>query len=59
MVGRSSTTRRSKRPGRIRRVEDVRAVGGGHHDHVVVRVEAVHLHQNLVKRLLALVVAAA
>ena len=42
-----------------RRVEDVRAVGGGDHDHVGVRVEAVHLDQDLVQGLLALVVAAA
>ena len=42
-----------------RRVEDVGAVGGGHHDHVRVRVEAVHLDQDLVEGLLALVVRAA
>ncbi len=42
-----------------RRVEHVRAVGGGDHDHVGVRVEAVHLDQDLVERLLALVVRAA
>ena len=42
-----------------RRVEYVRSVCGGDHDHVRVRVEAVHLDQDLVQRLLALVVAAA
>ena len=42
-----------------RRVEDVRAVGGGDDDHVRVRVEAVHLDEDLVEGLLALVVRAA
>ena len=42
-----------------RRVEDVRPVGGGDDDDVRVGVEAVHLDQDLVQRLLALVVAAA
>ena len=42
-----------------RRVEDVGPVGGGDDDHVGVRVEAVHLDQDLVEGLLALVVAAA
>ena len=42
-----------------RRVEDVGAVGGRDHDHVRVRVEAVHLDEDLVEGLLALVVAAA
>ena len=52
-------TWRSKRPGpQERRVEDVGPVGGGDDDHVRVRVEAVHLDQDLVERLLALVVAA-
>ena len=41
-----------------RRVEDVGAVGGGDDDHVGVRVEAVHLDEDLVEGLLALVVAA-
>ena len=41
------------------RVEHVGPVGGGHHDHVGVRVEAVHLDEDLVERLLALVVRAA
>src|SRR3954465_1188792 len=42
-----------------RRVEDVGPVGRGDDDHVRVRVEAVHLDEDLVERLLALVVAAA
>ena len=42
-----------------RRVEDVGSVGGGHDDDVRVRVEAVHLDEDLVQRLLALVVRAA
>ena len=42
-----------------RRVEDVGAVGGGDQDDVVLHLEAVHLDQQLVQRLLALVVAAA
>src|SRR5215211_1666199 len=42
-----------------RRVEDVRAVRGGDEDDVVLHLEAVHLHEQLVQRLLALVVAAA
>ena len=42
-----------------RRVEDVRAVGGGDEDDVVLHLEAVHLDEQLVQRLLALVVAAA
>jgi len=41
------------------RVEDVRAVGGGDDDHVGIGVKAVHLDQDLVQGLLALVVAAA
>ena len=41
------------------RVEDIRAVGGRHHDDADVGVEAVHLHQYLVERLLALVMPAA
>ena len=40
-----------------RRVEDVGAVRGGDDDHVRVRVEAVHLDEDLVQGLLALVVA--
>ena len=42
-----------------RRVEDVGAVGGGDEDDVVLHLEAVHLDQQLVERLLALVVTAA
>ena len=41
------------------RVEDVGPVGRRHHDHALGRLEAVHLGQHLVERLLALVVAAA
>jgi hypothetical protein len=40
-------------------VQNVGAVGGGHHDHAQVGLEAVHLDQHLVQRLLALVVATA
>ena len=40
-----------------RRVEDVRAVGGGHDDDAVGLGEAVHLDEQLVERLLALLVA--
>ena len=42
-----------------RRVEDVRAVGGGDQDDVVLHLEAVHLDEELVQGLLALVVPAA
>src|SRR5262249_6296621 len=42
-----------------RRVERVGAVGGRDEDDALVRLEAVHLHQELVQRLLALIVAAA
>jgi hypothetical protein len=42
-----------------RRVEDVGPVGGGDQDDVVRHLEAVHLDQQLVERLLALVVTAA
>ena len=42
-----------------RRVEHVGPVGGSHQDHAFVRLEPVHLDQQLVERLLALVVAAA
>ena len=41
-----------------RRVQNVRTVGGGHDDHALGGVEAVHLRQQLVERLLALVVTA-
>ena len=60
MSGRSRITWRSKRPGRRRAgIKDVGAVRGRDHDHVRVRVEAVHLDEDLVEGLLALVVAAA
>ena len=42
-----------------RRVEHVGTVGGGDEDDALVRVEAVHLDEERVQRLLALVVAAA
>ena len=42
-----------------RGIEDVRPVGGGDQDHAAAYVEAVHLDQQLVEGLLALVVAAA
>ena len=42
-----------------RRVEDVGAVGGGDEDDVVLHLEAVHLDEQLVQRLLALVVSTA
>ena len=42
-----------------RRVEDVGPVGGGDEDDVVLHLEAVHLDEELVQGLLALVVAAA
>src|SRR4029079_4439620 len=42
-----------------RGIEDCRPVGGGNDDDVRVRVEAVHLDEDLVERLLALVMRAA
>ena len=52
--------RRSKRPGRrIAGIEHVGAVGGRDDDDALVRLEAVHLDEQLVERLLALVVTAA
>ena len=42
-----------------RGIEDVGTVRGREEDHALLLVEAVHLHQQLVERLLALVVAAA
>ena len=42
-----------------RRVQNVRAVGGGQHDDIVVGLEPVHLHQDLVQGLLTLVMSAA
>ena len=51
---------RSNRPGPQQRgVEDVGAVGGRHHHDALGGLEAVHLGEHLVQRLLALVVAAA
>ena len=58
--GRSRMTWRSNRPGRSKRgIEHVRPVGGRDHDHIRAAVEPVHLDQDLVERLLALVVTAA
>ena len=58
--GFGTTTWRSKRPGpQQRRVEHVGPVGRGDQDDAFVGLEAVHLDQQLVERLLALVVAAA
>ncbi len=42
-----------------RGIQHVRPVGGRHQDHAVIRFKAVHLHQQLVQRLLALIVSAA
>ena len=42
-----------------RGIEHIGTVGSGHQDHAFVRLEAVHFHQQLVQRLLALVVPAA
>src|SRR5262249_33846676 len=42
-----------------RRIEDVRAVGSGDENHAFVRLEPVHLDEQLIERLLALVVPAA
>ena len=51
---------RSNRPGRSSAgIEDVGAVGGGDHHDAVTGLEAVHLGEHLVQRLLALVVTAA
>ena len=57
--GLSTSTCRSK-PARAeqRRVEHLGAVGRAHDDHALARVEAVHLGQQLIERLLALLVAA-
>ena len=41
-----------------RRIEYIGAVGRGEHDHRLTRIEAIHLHQQLIQRLLALIVAA-
>ena len=40
-------------------VQNVGAVGGGHNDDAVVGLEAIHLHQQLVQRLLTFIVTAA
>ncbi len=57
--GLSTSTCRSKRPGtEQRRVEHFRPVGRAHDDHALARVEAVHLGEQLVQRLLALLMAA-
>jgi hypothetical protein len=50
--------RRSKRPGRSRAGSRIRAVRGAQDDHVGAGLEAVHLGEDLVERLLALVIAA-
>jgi hypothetical protein len=42
-----------------RRVEHIRTVGGGDHDDAIVALEAIHLDQQLVEGLLALVMTAA
>ena len=42
-----------------RRIEHVGPIGGGQHDHRFVLAEAVHFAQDLIERLLALVVSAA
>ena len=58
--GRSTTIWRSKRPGRSSAGSRMSGpVGGGDEDDVVLHLEAVHLDEQLVQRLLALVVAAA
>ena len=58
--GTGTTTWRSKRPRtQQRRIENVRAVGRRDDDHAFVALETVHLDEQLVERLLALVVAAA
>ena len=58
--GRSTTTRRSNRPGRKKcGVEHIRTVRRRDHDGEIVAAEAIHLRKELVQRLLAFVVAAA
>ena len=42
-----------------RRIENIGAIGGRHQNDAFISVETVHLHQQLVQRLLALVVSAA
>mgnify|MGYP003694392085 CR=1 FL=1 len=59
MSGLSTSTWRSKRPGRSSAGSSTSgAVGGAHDDDALSRVEAVHLGQQLVQRLLALFVTA-
>ncbi len=54
-----TTTRRSKRPGRNNAgIEYVRTVRGGDQDNAFVRIEAIHLNQQLIQRLFPLVVSA-
>ena len=58
--GASTTICRSKRPGRSSAgIEHVGTVRRGDQDHAVVRLEAVHLDEQLIERLLTLVVTAA
>src|ERR1700685_4031090 len=58
--GRATTILRAEAAGaQQRRVEDVRAVGGRDQDDVVLHLEAVHLDEQLVQRLLALIVTTA
>src|SRR5690606_32396846 len=40
------------------RIQDVRAVGGSHHEYALAGLEAVHFDQQLVERLLAFIVPA-
>ena len=40
-------------------VKNVGTIGGGHHDHSHIGLEAIHLNQHLIERLLALVVSTA
>src|SRR6266700_3694723 len=54
----ASLTRLARSAPEQRGVEDVGAVGGGDQDDALVRLEAIHLDQELVERLLPLVVAA-
>ena len=59
-VGPGTTTRRSKRPGRKQcRIENVRPVGCCNQDDAFVGFKAVHLDEQLVQRLLALIMSAA
>ena len=57
--GASTPIWRSKRPGAAARVQHVGTVGGRDQDDAAAHVEAVHLDEQLVERLLALVVATA